>query len=96
MAKDQTTLSIDKATKQKAERMAKKIHLSLSGVTRILLNDFADGKIQIATVMAVRDKNNFTPKESAELDMALRDVVQNKNLEGPFNSAEEFTNSLKK
>lgn len=96
MAKDQTTLSIDKITKQKAGYMARKMHLSLSGVTRILLNDFADGKIQIATVMVAIDENNFTPKESAELDMVLRDVAQNKNLEGPFNSAEEFTNSLKK
>lgn len=87
MAKDQTTLSIDKVTKQKAEYMAKKIHLSLSGVTRILLNDFAEGKIQIATVMTVSDES---------LDTALRDAAQGKNLEGPFNSAKEFVNSLKK
>ena len=86
MAKDQTTLSIDKTTMQKAGEMAKKMHLSLSGVTRILLNDFADGKIQIATVMMVKDD---------ELNMALRDAAQGKNLEGPFNSAEEFVSSLK-
>ncbi|MEK7528495.1 MAG: hypothetical protein AAB592_01900 [Patescibacteria group bacterium] len=86
MAKDQTTLSIDKITKQKADHMAKKMHLSLSGVTRILLNDFADGKIQIATVMVAK----------TELDIALQDVAQSRNLEGPFNSAEEFITSLKK
>jgi len=96
MAKDQTSLSIDKVTKQKAEQMAKKMHLSLSGVTRILLNDFADGKIQIATVMVTRDENNFTSKEKEELDTALQDAAQGKNLEGPFNSAEEFIGSLKK
>jgi len=61
--KDQTTLSIDKVTKKKAEQMAKKMHLTLSGVARILLNDFADGKIQIATVMITRDENNFTLQE---------------------------------
>lgn len=87
MAKDQTTLSIDKTTKQKAEQMAKKMHLSLSGVARILLNDFADGKIRIATVM-IEDKH--------ELDTALRDVSNGKNLEGSFESAEEFISSLKK
>lgn len=87
MAKDQTTLSIDKVTKRKADHMAKKMHLTLSGVTRILLNDFADGKIQISTVMVTRD---------VELDIALQDVAQGKNLEGPFNSAEEFISSLKK
>lgn len=75
--------------------MAKKMHLSLSGVTRILLNDFADGKIQIATVMFTRDENNFTLNDMNELDTALRDVAHNKNLEGPFHSAEEFTTSLK-
>jgi antitoxin component of RelBE/YafQ-DinJ toxin-antitoxin module len=96
MAKGLTTLSIDKITKQKAEQMAKKMHLSLSGVARILLNDFADGKIQIATVMITRDENNFTAKEKAELDMALQDAAQGKNLEGPFNSAEEFISSIKK
>ena len=96
MAKDQTTLSIDKTTKKKADLMAKKMHLTLSGVTRILLNDFADGKIQIATVMVMKDENNFTQKERAELDMALHDAAHGKNLEGPFNSAEEFVHSLKK
>lgn len=96
MAKDQTTLSIDKVTKQKAEYMAKKMHLSLSGVARILLNDFADGKIQIATVMVAKDENDFTSKEREELDAALSDVAQGQNIEGPFNSAEEFISSLKK
>ena len=96
MTKTQTTLSIDKTTKQKAEQMAKKMHLSLSSVARILLNDFADGKIQIATVMITSDENNFTPKEKAELDMTLQDAAQGKNLEGPFNSAEEFISSFKK
>lgn len=86
MAKGQTTLSIDKETMQKAGEMAQKMHLSLSGVTRILLNDFANGKIQIATVMVAKDD---------ELDMALQDAAQGQNLEGPFNSAEEFVSSLK-
>ncbi len=76
--------------------MAKKMHLSLSGVARILLNDFADGKIQIATVMVLKGENNFTIREEEELDMAFQDVAQGKNLEGPFNSAKEFINSLKK
>jgi len=90
MAKDQTTLSIDKTTKLKAEQMAKKMHLSLSGVARILLNDFADGKIQIATVMVPRDENDFGPKDKIELDMALQDATHGKNLDGPFESAEDF------
>lgn len=96
MARDQTTLSVDKETKRRAEQMAKKLHLSLSGVTRILLNDFASGKIKIATVMVETDENGFTPEETEELDMILKDVEQGKNLEGPFHSAKEFISSLKK
>ena len=97
MAKDQTTLSIDKITKRKAEQMAEKMHLSLSGVARILLNDFADGKIRIATVMMpITDENNFTAKDRTELDTVLQEVSLGKNIEGPFNSAKEFIGSLKK
>ena len=95
MAKNQTTLSIDKITKERAEKMAKKMHLSLSGVARILLNDFADGKIKIATVIVTRDENNFTENEQKELDIALQDLADANNLEGPFNSAEDFISSLK-
>jgi hypothetical protein len=40
-------------------------------VARILLNDFADGKIQIATVMVTRDQNNFTVKEQALIDESI-------------------------
>lgn len=96
MAKDQTTLSIDKVTKKKAEQVAKKMHLSLSGVARILLNDFADGKIKIATIMISDDENNLMPQEKEELDIALFDINQGRNIEGPFNSAEEFITTLKR
>jgi antitoxin component of RelBE/YafQ-DinJ toxin-antitoxin module len=95
MSKDQTTLSIDKITKNKAEIMAKKMHLTLSGVTRILLNDFADGKIQIATIMVNKDENGLTELDKKELRAALKDVKEGKNIEGPFNTAEEFIKSLK-
>jgi hypothetical protein len=47
------------------------MHLSLSGAACILLNDFADGKIQIATVMVTRDQNNFTVKEQALIDESI-------------------------
>ena len=95
MAKDQTSLSIDKETKAKAEIMAKNMHLSLSGVTRILLNDFADGKIKIATVMVSSDENDFSRRDRNEMDLILNDVNNGKNIEGPFESAEEFISSMK-
>lgn len=44
-----TSLYIDKKTKQKASQKAKKNQLSFSAVVRILLSDYADGKIVIGT-----------------------------------------------
>lgn len=42
------------------------------------------------------DENGFTAKERKELDEALADVEAGENLEGPFETAEEFIASLKK
>ncbi|KKP36237.1 hypothetical protein A2483_01595 [Candidatus Peregrinibacteria bacterium RIFOXYC2_FULL_33_13] len=46
-----TTISIDKKIRDKAARKAQDDQLSVSAVIRILLNDYADGKIQIGTRM---------------------------------------------
>lgn len=43
------SLYIDKATKQKASQKARKDQLSFSAVARILLSDYAEGKIVIGT-----------------------------------------------
>ncbi len=95
MAKDQTTLSIDKLTKARAEEKANAMHLSLSGVARILLNDFADGKIKISTVMVTSDENGFSQFDKEELDRAISDFRNGKNIEGPFSNAEDFISTLK-
>jgi antitoxin component of RelBE/YafQ-DinJ toxin-antitoxin module len=42
-----TSLYIDEETKQKASLKAKKDQLSFSAVVRILLSDYAKGKIEI-------------------------------------------------
>jgi len=47
-----TSLYIDKETKQKATQKAKKDQLSFSAVVRILLSDYASGKIVIGSHMA--------------------------------------------
>ncbi len=44
-----TSLYIDSVTKKKASQKAKKDKLSFSAVVRILLSDYADGKIVIGT-----------------------------------------------
>jgi len=96
MKKAQTTLSIDKETKRRAELVAKSMHLSLSGVARILLNDFADGKIKIATVIIEKDESGFTAAERAQLDATLAEVKAGRNLEGPFTTAVDLLKALKK
>ncbi len=95
MASVQTTISIDKATKQKAEKAAKNMNLTLAGVTRILLNDFAEGRLSIGAVYTARDENGFSAQDRSGIEKVIADIKAGKNLEGPFNSAEDFIASMK-
>ena len=45
-----TTLSIDKSIYNKSARRAKKQHLSVSAIARMLLNAYAEGRINIMAV----------------------------------------------
>jgi len=56
---DYSTISIDKDTKKRAAKKAKRDRLTVSVITRILLNDYADGKITIGSQLAVT-ANGFT------------------------------------
>lgn len=49
----------------------------------------------LTTEMVSKDENGFSEEDKAELNTVLEDVDQGKNLEWPFNSAEEFISSLK-
>jgi len=55
-----STISIDKKTKYKAAKRAKGDAIPVSTVVRILLNDYADGKIIIGSKMSLTE-NGFTP-----------------------------------
>lgn len=44
-----TSISIDKNTRDRAAAQAKEDKLSMSAVMRILLSDYAEGKIEIGT-----------------------------------------------
>ncbi|MDX9970457.1 MAG: hypothetical protein RBS56_00940 [Candidatus Gracilibacteria bacterium] len=91
-----TSLSLDKNIKTKAEKKAKEISMTLSGVMRILLNDFAEGKIRIGTIIQDKDENGLSLSEQRELHQALKDIASGESLSGPYSSAREFLNSLKK
>ncbi|QQR54723.1 hypothetical protein IPG41_06080 [Candidatus Peregrinibacteria bacterium] len=44
-----TTISIDKKTRDRAAKRAKREKISVSAIVRILLTDYAEGRIQIGT-----------------------------------------------
>ncbi len=90
-----TSLSLDKRIKQKAEKKAKEISMTLSGVIRILLNDFAEGKIKIGTIISDRDENGLTVSEQMELRQVLKELALGENISGPYSSAQEFLKSMK-
>ncbi len=54
-----STISIDKRTKDKAAKRAKFDAIPVSTVVRILLNDYAEGKIMIGSKMNLTE-NGFT------------------------------------
>lgn len=68
-----TTISIDKETRDKAAERAKEEKISVSAVVRILLNDYAEGKIQIGT--RVPTDIQMTEVEVDEETQALMDNV---------------------
>ncbi|MFA6549747.1 MAG: hypothetical protein WCT36_00090 [Candidatus Gracilibacteria bacterium] len=54
-----TTILIDKDTKDLASERAKRDRLSLSAVVRILLLDYADGKIKIGSHVVENINTDF-------------------------------------
>jgi len=87
--KEQTTLSIDKKTKNLALNKAKKQHMSVSAVARILLRDYALGNIEIHSKSVVRDENGFTKEASENLDKIIQEAQDPKNLSPVFNNMED-------
>lgn len=78
-----STISIDKPTKDRAGKRAKKDRITISAITRILLNDYADGKITIGSKVVVTE-NGFTPEfEGIVLKAAQEDSSK------PFSTANE-------
>ena len=67
-----TTLTIDKETREKAAKRAKADKLSVSTVARLLLRDYADGKISIGT----RVQEPFTSTmETIEVDEETQSMM---------------------
>lgn len=92
----QTTLSIDKETREMASAKAEENGMSVSVVARILLRDYAAGKLDIGSRSVERDENGFTAAASLKLDKTMEDINSNKNLSPTFENADDAVSWLHK
>ncbi len=96
MSIGQTTLTIDKETKNMAEERARTQHMSVSAVTRILLRDYALGRLDIGTRIPERDENGFTSLKAKELDSAVAEIENESNLSPAFDNPKSAIAFLRK
>ena len=94
ITKHQTTLSIDKETKKLAGLKAAHQQMSVSTVARILLRDYAAGKLEICSRSVERDENGFSKKAAARLDRIIEKSKDPKNLSATFENAKDAINYL--
>jgi len=94
--KIQTTLSIDKDTKKLAAKKASQQKMSVSTVARILLRDYAAGKLEIGSRSVERDENGFTKQASAKLNQLIQDSQDPKNLSPVFDNIDQAIEYLHK
>lgn len=67
-----TTISIDKETRNRAAKRAKREKLSVSAIVRILLTDYAEGKITIGTRFP-----QLTQMSAIEVDEETQNLMDN-------------------
>lgn len=70
-----TTISIDKEIRDKAAKKAQNDKLSVSAVIRILLTDYADGKIQIGARIVSEPKIEIIEVDE-ETQSMMDDVIK--------------------
>lgn len=92
----QTTLSIDKETKELAASRAEENGMSVSVVARILLRDYATGKLDIGAISIARDENGFTKEASHKLDQVIAEISNKQNLSPTFKNSQEAISWLHK
>jgi hypothetical protein len=84
---------IDKALKEKAQRQARIGGFSLTDYYRNMTIPLAEGKVTMGVVPKKEEK--FNAKTAREIRQALKDIKEDKNIEGPFNNVEEFMKGLR-
>lgn len=68
-----STISIDKKTKDKAAKRAKGDAIPVSTVVRILLNDYADGKIVIGSKVSLTENGFSSAFENSVIEASKGD-----------------------
>lgn len=61
--------------------------MSISAVARILLRDYALGRLEIGNRIPERDENGFTSLKAKELDSALAEIENESSLSPAFDNS---------
>lgn len=87
----QVIFNIDKQLKEKAMKKAQKEGLPFSAVLKLATKAFVDGTLSINLVAPEK----FNPKTIKEINKAITDIKQKKNLSQKFSDAEAAIAYLK-
>ncbi|MEK7124376.1 MAG: hypothetical protein AAB877_01665 [Patescibacteria group bacterium] len=84
-------IKVDKETKEKSARIARKLGLSLSAIVNASLRNFI--KTETFSVSAGEQMTPYMESWLAEVE---KDIKAGKNMSKPYDSAEELIKSLSK
>jgi hypothetical protein len=84
-----TTIAIDNTIEKRVQAHAKKYKIPLSALIHLLLIEFINGRIKINLHNTI-DENGFSEQEQDEIMQAIQD----KEIIGPFDSANDFISNL--
>lgn len=73
---DYTTLSIQKSIHRKASKAAKKQHLSVSAVVRMLLEAYAEGKIKIGAIPSYSERVEFDALPAIDMTSKIKEAIR--------------------
>jgi hypothetical protein len=86
-------ISIDPKIKNQALKKAKKDKVSLNLLINTFLSDYAEGMYTFS-VRPLVDENGFSLKQQKDLDDAIKETENPKNLSGPFKNKQKIKQHL--
>jgi addiction module RelB/DinJ family antitoxin len=88
--KTTTSIKLDKEIKEQASALANELGLSLSSVINATLKKFVDERRVVLSASP-----QFNKKTEKRFMQILKDIEDDKNLSGPYETAEELFKALK-